>query len=161
MLTIALTIVALPSAPTVAVPFPLAVSMSAPTFTAALERGQPLPQHGRSRHELPGAQPVSPLGRALPPLLAVLPRIVSAAAVRLAAALLGSVLAPAFAAAEPAVPGHGALAAVVQVMAELGREVARRLLEAAKILFKFDYSLLSNNFSHPFPFRECLLTLLE
>ena len=128
VMTVAITLAALASATTVLVP--LALAMSAP-----LQRGQPLPQHGRSRHELPGAQPVSPLGRALPPLLAVLPRIVSAAAVRLAAALLGAVLAPAFAAAEPAVPGHGALAAVVQVMAELGREVARRFLEAATILF--------------------------
>ena len=121
---------ALASAPTFAVP--LAVSTSpAPllaTAAAALQRGEALPQHGGRRHELPGAQPVPPLGRALP-----LP-LVFAAAVRLAAALLGAVLAPRLAAAaDPTVARHGALPAVVQVAAELGREVARRLLQAERL----------------------------
>ena len=121
---------ALASAPTFAVP--LAVSTShAPllaTAAAALQRGEALPQHGGRRHELPSAQPVPPLGRALP-----LP-LVFAAAVRLAAALLGAVLARRLAAAaDPTVARHGALPAVVQVAAELGREVARRLLQAERL----------------------------
>ena len=120
---------ALASAPTFAVP--LAVSTSpapllATAAAAALQRGKALPQHGGRRHELPGAQPVPPLGRALP-----LPLVVpaAAAAARLAAALLGAVLAPRLAAAaDPTVARHGALPAVVQVAAELGREVSRRFL---------------------------------
>ena len=129
VMTVAITLAALPSATTVLVP--LALAMSAP-----LQRSQPLPQHGRRRHELPGAQAVPPLGRALLLLAALVPLAVSAAAAvdRLAAALLGAVLAAALAAAaDPAVPRHVALAAVVQVMAELGGEVARRFLEAEKV----------------------------
>ena len=126
----AVSLAALPSAPTVVVP--LAVSVSAVTLIiAALQRSQPLPQHGRRRHELPGTQPVSPLGRALLLPVSVVPFVVSA--VRPAAALLGAVLAATFAAADPAVPRCVALAAVVQVMAELGGEVARRFLEAEKV----------------------------
>ena len=125
---------ALASAPMFAVP------LTVPTFpapllaaaAAALQRGQALSQHGGRRHELPGAQPVPPLGRALP-----LPLVVpAAAAVRLAAALLGAVLAAPrlAAAADPTVARHGALPAVVQVAAELGREVARRFLQAGKVV---------------------------
>ena len=129
VMTVAITLAALPSATTVLVP--LALAMSAP-----LQRSQPLPQHGRRRHELPGAQPVPPLGRALLLLAALVPLAVSAAAAvdRLAAALLGAVLAATLAAAaDPAVPRHVALAAVVQIVAELGGEVARRFLEAEKV----------------------------
>ena len=125
---------ALASAPTVAVAVPLTVPTSPATLlaaaAAALQRGQALPQHGGRRHELPGAQPVPPLGRALPlPLV-----LAAAAAVRLAAALLGAVLAPRLAAAaDPTVARHGALPAVVQVAAELGREVTRRFLQAERL----------------------------
>ena len=130
VMTVAITLAALPSATTVLVP--LALAMSAP-----LQRSQPLPQHGRRRHELPGAQPVPPLGRALLLLAALVPLAVSAAATavdRLAAALLGAVLAATLAAAaDPAVPRHVALAAVVQIVAEFGGEVARRFLEAEKV----------------------------
>lgn len=129
VMTVAITLAALPSATTVLVP--LALAMSAP-----LQRSQPLPQHGRRRHELPGAQPVPPLGRALLLLAALVPLAVSAAAAvdRLAAALLGAVLAATLAAAaDPAVPRHVALAAVVQIVAEFGGEVARRFLEAEKV----------------------------
>ena len=121
---------ALASAPTVAVAVSIAISTSSEPLiaAAALQRGQALPQHGGRRHELPGAQPVPPLGRALP-----LPLVI-AAAVRLAAALLGAVLAPRLAAAaDPTVARHGALPAVVQVAAELGREVARRFLQAERL----------------------------
>ena len=129
---------ALASAPTVSLAVPLAVSTPpAPllaTAAAALQRGEALPQHGGRRHELPGAQPVPPLGRALP-LPLVVPAAAAAAA-RLAAALLGAVLAAPrlAAAADPTVARHGALPAVVQVAAELGREVARRFLQAGKVV---------------------------
>ena len=125
---------ALASAPTVAVPLtvptsPATLLAAAAVADAALQRGEALPQHGGRRHELPGAQPVPPLGRALP-----LPLVIAAAAVRLAAALLGAVLAPRLAAAaDPTVARHGALPAVVQVAAELGREVARRFLQAERL----------------------------
>ena len=127
---------ALASKSTVAVPLavptsPATLLAAAAVAAAALQRGEALPQHGGRRHELPGAQPVPPLGRALP-----LPLVVpaAAAAARLAAALLGAVLAPRLAAApDPTVARHGALPAVVQVAAELGREVARRFLQAERL----------------------------
>ena len=121
---------ALARASTVAVAIAISTSSAPLLAAAALQRGQALPQHCGRRHELSSAQPVPPLGRALP-----LPLVVpAAAAVRLAAALLGAVLAPRLAAApDPTVARHGALPAVVQVAAELGREVARRFLQAERL----------------------------
>ena len=53
VMTVALAIAAFPSATTAAVS--LAISVSSPLlFAAPLQRGQPLSQHGRRRHELPG-----------------------------------------------------------------------------------------------------------
>ena len=82
-------------------------------------------EHGRRRHELLGAQPAPPLGRT--PF--------DAASVRFPAALLAPALAAA--AADPAVPGDVAFAAVVQVVAELGGEVTRgRVILAEKSMLQ-------------------------
>ena len=110
-------------ASTAAVAVPLAFSAA---LLAPLQRGQSLAEHGRRRHELLGPQSAPPLGRAL--------FAAATATVRFAAALLAAALAAAAtaAAADPAVPGDVALAAVVQVVAELGGEVARRRVVLAE-----------------------------